>query len=162
VQPVTRAEGDALLRYGTAMLPIEYTVGRRSPMLSYPYVRSREVLDRLYKNGPVDPVHGIKMQYVNPATGGYPMPTIAAFLQLLPRGFETTSSRSTDATIVCVAEGRGTSRVGDQIFTWGPRDVFVMPSWAPVAHTADEEAVLFSFSDRPAQKSLGLWREQHE
>jgi gentisate 1,2-dioxygenase len=24
----------------------------------------------------------------------------------------------------------------------------------------DEEAILFSFSDRPAQKALGLWREQ--
>jgi len=162
VQPVMRPEGDALSRYGAGLMPVDFTPEPRSPMLSYPYARSRETLDRLQRNGPLHPVHGIKMQYVNPATGGYPMPTIAAFLQLLPRGFETTSSRSTDATIVCVAEGRGTSRVGDQIFTWGPRDVFVMPSWAPVAHTADEEAVLFSFSDRPAQKSLGLWREQHE
>jgi gentisate 1,2-dioxygenase len=28
-----------------------------------------------------------------------------------------------------------------------------------VAHEADSEAVLFSFSDRPVQKALGLWRE---
>jgi gentisate 1,2-dioxygenase len=28
-----------------------------------------------------------------------------------------------------------------------------------VSHHADDEAVLFSFSDRPAQKALGIWRE---
>ena len=60
------------------------------------------------------------------------------------------------------AEGRGTSRVGDESFAWGPRDVFVVPSWTPVTHSAHDEAVLFSFSDRPAQKSLGLWRERRD
>ena len=162
VQPVMRPEGDALSRYGAGLMPVEFTPERRSPLLAYPYARSREALDRLQRNGPVDPVHGVKMQYVNPATGGYPMPTIAAFLQLLPKGFATTPYRSTDATVFCAAEGRGTSQVGDQTFSWGPRDVFVVPSWTPVSHAAGEEAVLFSFSDRPAQKSLGLWREQHE
>jgi gentisate 1,2-dioxygenase len=29
-----------------------------------------------------------------------------------------------------------------------------------VQHEADADSVLFSFSDRPAQKALGLWREQ--
>ena len=100
------------------------------------------------------------MQHVNPATGGYPMPTIAAFLQLLPSGFESAPYRSTDATIFCVAEGRGASRIGDETLTWGRRDVFVVPSWQPATHAPDGDAVLFSFSDRPAQKALGLWREQ--
>ena len=159
-QPVTRPEGDALTRYGTALLPVDFTPGRRSPLLSYPYARGRDVLDRLARNGPVHPAHGIKMQYVNPATGGYPMPTIAAFLQLLPSGFTTAPYRSTDATVFCVAEGRGASRIGDETLTWGPRDVFVVPSWQPATHAPDGEAVLFSFSDRPAQQALGLWREQ--
>jgi gentisate 1,2-dioxygenase len=160
-QPVTRPEGDALTRYGHALMPVDFTPGRRSPLLSYPYAPSRDALERLARNGPVHPTHGIKMQYVNPATGGYPMPTIAAFLQLLPAGFETAPYRSTDATIFCVAEGHGTSRVGDQTFAWGPRDIFVAPSWQPVSHAPQSgEAVLFSFSDRPAQKALGLWREQ--
>jgi gentisate 1,2-dioxygenase len=29
-----------------------------------------------------------------------------------------------------------------------------------VSHAADEDAIVFSFSDRPAQQALGLWREQ--
>jgi gentisate 1,2-dioxygenase len=35
----------------------------------------------------------------------------------------------------------------------------VVPSWKPVVHEADEEAVLFSFSDRPVQEKIGVWRE---
>ena len=38
--------------------------------------------------------------------------------------------------------------------------MFVVPSWYSVAHEADDDAVLFSFSDRAAQKALGLWREE--
>jgi gentisate 1,2-dioxygenase len=30
----------------------------------------------------------------------------------------------------------------------------------PVSHRAEDEAVLFSYSDRPVQEKLGLWREQ--
>lgn len=47
-----------------------------------------------------------------------------------------------------------------QRFDWGKRDTFVIPSWVPHSHHApDADAVLFSFSDRPVQKALGLWRE---
>jgi gentisate 1,2-dioxygenase len=160
VQVVTRPEGDALARYGSALLPLDYRpTSLSAPVFTYPYSRTREVLDRLSRNGPVHAVHGVKMQYVNPATGGYPLPTIAAFVQLLPSGFRGGAHRSTDATVYSVVEGRGRSRIGGDTFAWGPRDVFVAPSWSPVAHEAQEEAVLFSFSDRAAQKALGLWRE---
>ena len=59
-----------------------------------------------------------------------------------------------------MVEGRGSSRVGADSLDWKEHDVFVVPSWAPVAHQVQEESVLFSFSDRPSQKALGLWREQ--
>jgi gentisate 1,2-dioxygenase len=61
--------------------------------------------------------------------------------------------------VFCAVEGRGRTRIGEQIFDWGPRDIFVAPSWSPVSHEASGDAVLFSFSDRPVQKALGLWRE---
>ena len=160
-QPNTIAEGDALMRYGANMLPVDYTPATSSsPVFNYPYSRSREALEQLYRDGPVHACHGVKMRYVNPATGGYPMPTIGAFLQLLPRGFRGERHRATDATVYSVVEGSGRTRVGDQSFDWGPRDIFVAPSWYPVSHQADQEAVMFSFSDRPAQKALGLWREE--
>jgi gentisate 1,2-dioxygenase len=59
-----------------------------------------------------------------------------------------------------VVEGAGESRVGDQVFRWQPHDVFVVPSWVTVSHHAVAETVLFSYSDRPVQEKLGLWREQ--
>ncbi|STL52190.1 gentisate 1,2-dioxygenase [Escherichia coli] len=42
------------------------------------------ILTRL---GDADEWDGYKMRYVNPVTGGYPMPSMGAFLQLLPKGF---------------------------------------------------------------------------
>jgi gentisate 1,2-dioxygenase len=160
-QPVSRSEGDAQLRYGSNLVPIEYSpTSRTSPVFSYPYERSREVLERLRRDGEWHAAHGLKMQYVNPVTGGYPMPTIAAFIQLLPARFDGVSHRSTDGTVFTVVEGRGRSIVGDATFEWSPRDVFVVPAWTPVRHLAGEDAVLFSFSDRPVQKALGLFREE--
>jgi gentisate 1,2-dioxygenase len=35
-----------------------------------------------------------------------------------------------------------------------------VPSWCKVAHQATDDAVLFSFSDRPVQKALDLWRAE--
>jgi gentisate 1,2-dioxygenase len=161
VQPVTKPEGDALARFGAALLPVEYhSPSLTTPVFSYPYRRSREALEVLRHSGPLDACHALKLQYANPATGGYPMPTIAAFLQLLPAGFEGKPYRSTDGTVYCVVEGHGRSLAGEHAFDWGPRDVFVIPSWCRVAHQAAGDAVLFSFSDRPVQKAMGVWREQ--
>jgi gentisate 1,2-dioxygenase len=160
-QPVTKNEGDALVRYGSNLLPLEYTPrGRFAPVIRYPYARSREALAQLHRSGPIDDIHGVKMQYINPATGSYPLPTMGAFIQLLPSGFRGRVYRSTDATVYCVVEGHGRSRVGTSLLEWKERDVFVVPSWNAVSHEAEAEAVLFSFSDRPAQKALGIWREQ--
>jgi gentisate 1,2-dioxygenase len=161
VQPVTKKEGDSLARFGANLLPVNYTVERKStPIFSYPYPRTRETLDSLYRNGPVDPCHGVKMRFVNPATGGSPLPTIATFIQLLPSGFRGKAYRSTDATVYCVVEGSGRSQIGKNSFDWKRHDIFVVPSWCPVSHESNEETVLFSASDRPVQAMLGLWREE--
>jgi gentisate 1,2-dioxygenase len=161
IQPVTRGEGDSLARYGANMVPADYEpAGGEVPMFSYPYARSRETLERVYRTSDFHPCHGVKMQFLNPITGGYTLPTIGAFLQMLPAGFRGAPHRSTDGTIYCAVEGQGASRVGDATFAWKERDVFVVPSWCSVSHEAERESVLFSFSDRPVQKMLGFWREQ--
>jgi gentisate 1,2-dioxygenase len=122
-------------------------------VLTYPYARSREALEHAHRASTLHPSHGVKIQLLE-------LPTIAAFLQLLPAGFVGAPYRATDGAVFCAVEGQGTSRVGDAVFTWKQHDVFVVPSWRPVSHHAEAESVLFSFSDRPVQKSLGLWREQ--
>jgi gentisate 1,2-dioxygenase len=130
-----------------------------SSLMKYPYDPHRQALENMSKAGALDPRHGFKLEYRNAKTGGPPLPTIGAYLQLLPKGFSGKPYRATDATIFCAVEGRGASTIGEKAFNWGPRDIFVAPSWHPVAHHAEDESVLFSFSDRPAQKALGIWRE---
>ncbi len=127
---------------------------------SFPYAPARGALhNKSLQNKSFDPSHGAKIEYLNTA-GASVTPTLGAFLQLLPRGFHGAPYRSTDSTVFCVAEGQGTSFIGDRSFEWSKRDIFVVPSWNSVSHNATEDSVLFSFSDRPAQKALGLWREQ--
>jgi gentisate 1,2-dioxygenase len=160
-QPLTRPDGDAYARYGANLLPVDYVPASKStPVFSYPYARSREVLDRMYRDSALHPCHGIKMRFVNPVTGGSPMPTIGTFIQLLPGRFQGAPYRATDSTIFCAVEGSGRTSVGDHSFSWKARDIFIAPSWMPVSHHADGDAVLFSASDRPVQQMLGLWREQ--
>ena len=160
-QPISRPVGDSLARFGANLLPVDHDhKGLTSPIFSYPYERTREALETMRRNGPPDAWHGYKMRFVNPLTGGFAMPTIGTFMQLLPAGFESKSCRSTDATIFSPVEGQGRTRIGDQVINWSARDVFVAPSWAPVCHQVSADAVLFSFSDRPVQMATGLFREQ--
>ena len=160
-QPVTRPDGDSDARYASGLLPVDYTPQRQaSPIFNYPYVRTREALARLAAAGEPDPCHGWKLRYVNPATGGAPIATMGTFMQLLPAGFTSKPYRSTDGTVFSVVEGSGETRIGEQTIRWRRRDHFVVPSWMPVVHSVQEESVLFSFSDRPVQERLDLWREQ--
>ena len=87
------------------------------------------------------------------------MPTIGTFIQLLPEGFITKPYRSTDGAVFVCVEGQGETRIGETVLCWEPHDIFVVPSWMAYAHHAARESVLFSFSDRPVQEKLGLWRE---
>jgi gentisate 1,2-dioxygenase len=161
MQPVARGEGASAARYGNNLKPLGAVgpFGKTSPIFNYPYERSRESLSRMAKDMAPDACHGWKMQYVNPLTGGHAMPTIGAFIQLVPKSFATRAYRCTDGTVYSVVEGRGSARIGGETFEFGPRDLFVAPSWAPLELVAHEELVLFSFSDRPAQEALGFWRE---
>jgi gentisate 1,2-dioxygenase len=161
VQPVSRQEGASVARYGNNLAPLGATApfGKTSPIFNYPYARSRESLAMMARDQDPDPCHGWKMQFVNPLTGGHAMPTIAAFIQLLPKGFATSAYRATDGTIYSVVEGKGKAIIGGETFAFEPRDTFVVPSWTPLRLEAGEETVLFSFSDRPGQEAMGLWRE---
>lgn len=161
-QPISRPVGDSDARFGANLLPVDHRpAAGASPVFNYPYTRTREALERLARTGPWDTCHGLKMRYSNPVTGGHPMTTIAAFIQLLPKGFRTARYRSTDATIFVAVEGHGRTRIGDDfVVEWHPRDIFVAPSWKHVTHEATDESVLFSFSDRPIQELLNLFREE--
>jgi len=160
-QQTGRPEGDALARYGTNMVPYDYSPKPTDPtrVFVYPYVRTRSALSAI-AHGEPDPHHGFKLRYVNPATGASPMPTIGAFAQLLPAGFVTHPCRSTDSTVLVCLEGEGVANVGKETWQFQQNDVFVVPSWQPLQIHSSRQSIMFGFSDRPVQQALGLWREQ--
>jgi gentisate 1,2-dioxygenase len=159
-QRVTHPEGNTFARFGYNMAPVR-NVGAlaHSPIFNYPYARSREALETLKRTDAMDSWHGHKLRYVNPLTGGSPMPTIATFLQLLPAGFAGKRHRATDGTVYCVVEGRGSAVIDGQSFEFEPHDVFVVPSWAELRLSSLDDVVLFSFSDRPLQSAASILRE---
>ena len=155
-----RPEGAAPAEFGNNLLPVDVTHrSQTSPIFNYPYRKSRESLDALQRTRAPDAWHAYKMKYINPVNGGWAMPTISTWLQLLPKGFRTAPYRSTDGAIFTVVEGRGRSTVGGETFDWGPHDIFVAPSWSAHTHQASEDAVLFIYSDRVIQEKLDIWRE---
>lgn len=158
--PLTRPDDSSMIEFGYAMAPANRTIAdARSPVLNYPYSRTKELLKHLASYETPDQWQGHIIKYLNPLTGDWAIPTMATNMRLLPEGFSTKPYRSTDATIFVVVEGSGVSRIGDTEFDWAEHDVFIAPSWSLQEHRASRESVLFSYSDRAVQEKLHLWRE---
>lgn len=165
-QSVARQEGTSFARYGYNMAPVRHDApfGQTSPIFSYPYERSREALERLERDAPVDDWDGVKLRYLNPLTGGSPMPTMATFMQRLPAGFSGKPWRQTDGAVYSVVEGQGEVCVAHGSQQWrqsfSPRDHFVVPSWHTARFASERGCVLFSYSDRPVHQALGVHQEE--
>jgi gentisate 1,2-dioxygenase len=161
--PEQRPPGDSAYRYGRNMKPVGAAAPRLALPMQYPYVQAREALERLQRHHEIDACHGYKMEYIDPMTGDSPLPTISACLQLLPAGFRGDPYRTTEGSVLCVAEGKGRVILGipdNRLeFNYKPKDIIAIPCWYPYHIAADEESVLFSASDRSMQTKLGLWRE---
>ena len=156
----------AVARLGPGLLPaLRVDHARPSGATRYPYAVARGALDQLRAAGSIDASHGFRLHYADPSSGGHAMPTLAAYLQLLPAGFAGALYQSTEAFIHYVVEGNGSTviRAVDgamRTIEWSRGDLFVIPGWLAHHHIAGEDAVLFNFSDAAAQQTLGLWRER--
>ena len=165
-QTVSQPEGTSFARYGHNMAPVRHDApfGATSPLFSYPYARSCEALYTLERHAPIDAWDGVKLRYINPQTGGSPMPTMATFMQKLPAGFVGQAWRQTDGAVYSVVEGEGEVEVEHKhvktTFAFGPRDHFVIPSWHTAQLRSSTGCVLFSYSDRPVHQALGIHKEE--
>lgn len=126
----------------------------------YPLTEARAALQSLGVESPFD---GLILEYLNPIAGPV-MPTIACFIQMLQPGQRTRAHRHVCCTNYHVIEGSGYSIAGDRRLDWEDKDIFTIPTWTFHEHvnTGDRPALLFSFSDAPVMKALGLYREQAE
>jgi len=152
------------VRYADALLPLENShTGLTSPIFNYPYARTREVLDRLARYSDIDACHGVNVRYAHPLTGGWAMPTIAASMRLVPRGYTTEFFQSVEGTVLVGVEGTLAVEIeGAGRFEIASNDVFAVPGWSRwrMSAGASDDAVLFAYSDRPVYEKLGLYREK--
>jgi gentisate 1,2-dioxygenase len=164
VQPVTKPLDDSRRKYaqGTLLPAYERQLGNYSPLLNYTWERTRAALVELAAQEAGSAYDGVILEYVNPRTGGPVMPTMACYAQLLPPGFHGRARRRSISAVFHVVEGEGYTQVGHQRLAWEAKDTFCVPSWAPYQHvntSSREPALLFSFTDDPVLRALGLYRE---
>ena len=168
-QPITRRDGYSRQSLGTVR-PRTANLGGRALPYVYKWPDTLAALDEIAAAGSADPHDGFLLEYTNPLTGGPTMPTIGCWIQQIPPGHTTQPHRHTSSTIYHVVRGEGVTRVGDKKgvgddLTWGAKDCFFIPSWRwhQFKNTSKKEpAVMFSVTDRPVSKSLGLYREEGE
>ncbi len=160
-QPIIRPDGQSLMRYGNGLVPHGFTRDEpRSPQFWWPYTRTREALQSLRAVDRPDSSLGHRMDFIDPTTGRSPIKTLTASMSLFPAGFRGVPYRCISGSVMTVVEGEGTVRVGDAEWRVGRNDVFVVPSWAWYSFAAEQECVLFGFSDEVLQRYLGFWREE--
>jgi gentisate 1,2-dioxygenase len=160
--PITRPLDDASARFGANLAPIDYCApdNGASPLINYRYSKTRSALFAIRNAGPADAWLGYALRFLHPTTGGSPMRSIGAYVQLFPARFQGRPYRSTDGRVFCCLEGEGRIDTESWSFEFGAPDVFVVPSWTAYRLHTGVDTVLFGFSDGPVQHALGLWREE--
>ncbi len=134
-----------------------------SPVIKYPWDVTERALLGAAQDTQGSPTDGVIFEYVNPVTCGPVMSTIACFAQLLHPGQTTQAHRQTCSTVYHAVRGNGATVIDGERIEWSEHDTFVVPIWAEHHHenlSGDDPAFLFSFSDAPVQRSLGLYREE--
>jgi gentisate 1,2-dioxygenase/1-hydroxy-2-naphthoate dioxygenase len=126
----------------------------------FPWHTTQEALTA--PNAPASPFDGVTYRFTDPTGAGPTLPTLGCAAHLLAPGLETQAHRHTSSSAYLVVEGTGTTLVGESELRWSERDVFVVPNWLPHRHvngSSTTSAVLFSVTDEPLLRAIGLYRE---
>jgi gentisate 1,2-dioxygenase len=129
----------------------------RYPRLRFPWNEMRERLLAAAK-----PAGVADIDYVNPKTGGSPLPTLGFTGMHLRGGADAAPPRRSCSQVFHVVEGEGESTVNGRAFAWTRGDTFSAPVFATVAHRAagHADAFLIAIHDRPLQDKLGFYEER--
>jgi gentisate 1,2-dioxygenase len=133
-----------------------------SPVGNYTWAETERALAAVADDAAGSASEGILLEYTNPWTGGSVLPTIGCRIARLRAGFSGSARQHTASTIYHVVSGQGATTVGDTRLEWSDHDVFCVPGWSPYHHevAAGRDAVLFSYTDEPVLRALGLYRER--
>jgi len=161
-QPLREKEADLISERGGLVRPAWETPPGAAPPFRYPWREVSAILRKL-SDSEGSPYDGVILRYANPMNGGPTLPTMDCFIQRLRPGLETQQHRQTSSAVYYVMEGEGTTVVGNHELSWSTHDSFAVPNWMWHRHinrSRSEEAILFSASDIPVLKALGLYREE--
>jgi len=150
-------EGDERLWDAAGLVSGEQAPRPISPKYRYPGAATRRLLAATAPGA--DGARTVR--YINPLTGGPVMPTLDCYAVRLSQGQATRARRGTWNQVCLVVAGSGRSTVGDHSFEWSQHDVFSIPHWTFVQHTAlSGDADLFIVTDRAVYEKLDLIREE--
>ena len=157
VEPLpTRAP--ALRKGAVALAPDAFDL--RNPSDSrfrYAWERAREALDAAAP----EPDGSRLLRYVDGESRGAVAPTLDCYLLACAQGRPTRPYRSTSNAVCVVARGEGSSEVGGTTMHWRRNDVFTLPHWNWIRHTAHtDDTVVFMMTDRELLASLGYLRDE--
>src|SRR5438105_1587282 len=166
-QPAIHADGHSARLYGNGGMKPVFTSKQRvwghqsTPMFIYMGVVICAKMQRLRREKG-DPFEGIKMQFVNPVTGGPVFPTLDYAAQLLRPGEELELKRETCSTFIVVMDGKGFTEIGGQRFDWEKNDIMAVPNflWRRHVNTGSEDAILYTVSDAALLRAMGQYRSQ--
>lgn len=128
-----------------------------SPLLIYRWADTDVELDRLAETRE-EPM--VSVEFTNPRSGASVLPTLSCAMHRLVSGGSTLPHRRTGNAVYVVHAGGGHSVIGGTRFDWSPGDMFVVPSWTPVEHHARDQADMFTLSDSPVLRALGVYQEE--
>ena len=160
LQPVEGQHNRSQRLYGApGLLPLGTPdPGRRhSPLLVYRWADTAASLSGLLEERG-DPM--VTIEFVDPTTSRPALPTMGCHMHRLRPAQRTASVRRTGSSVWVVYSGSGSTVMDGQRFDWSAGDMFVVPSWVAVDHTAHEPSDLFSINDAPVLQALGLYREE--
>ncbi|PRX95774.1 cupin domain-containing protein [Allonocardiopsis opalescens] len=131
-----------------------------SPLLVYRWADTDARLTRLAE---AEAAGGgmVSAEFTNPRSGASVLPTLACTAHRLVPGAASPPVRRSGNTVYVVFRGSGSSVIAGRRFDWTSGDMFVVPSWAAAEHRAEGgQADLFSLSDTPVLRALGIYREE--
>ena len=149
----------AALRRAVALPPDAFDPQVANPS-RYRYARERAW--RALMQATAEPDGSRLLRYVNGDSLGPVLPTLDCYLMACAANQPTRRYRSTSNAMCVVAQGRGSSQVGSTRIEWKQRDVFSLPHWNWISHTASDDAVIFMMTDRELLETLGYLREEEQ
>lgn len=132
-----------------------------TPPYLYSWDDTKSALEEL-RGSAGDPFDGIRLTYTHPVHGGSTLPTFDCEILSLQSGKKTQTHRHNSNVIYRVFRGSGRTTAGKDLLEWKQGDIFIVPAWHWHNHecSSDNEAILFSITDAPTFKALGLYREE--